>query len=95
MIKAFGEMNIDPNAFYLMTWKEFFLKHIGWSRLYWNSWEQSRLIAYTTAASNNRSKRMFPKMTKWLRLPTDGKKEKIDSDHYKKVFELARKKLDG
>lgn len=95
MKKAFGEMDIEPNAFYAMTWKEFFLKHMGWSKKYWNVWEQTRLIAYTTAATSNRSKRMFPKMTKWLRLPTDAAKEKIDAEDFKKIFELARQKVNG
>jgi len=48
---AFGEIGLLPDEFYRMSWKEFFLTAKGFYKKYWNEWEQTRLIAYTTATT--------------------------------------------
>ena len=92
MALAFGEIGLLPDDFYRMSWKEFFLTAKGFYKKYWNEWEQTRLIAYTTATTVQ-SKKRLPSMRKWMPLPSD-KQYTVSYDQAKMndVFEALKNK---
>lgn len=84
-------MNIPPDDLYKYSWREFFLKLHGFTKAEYKQWEHTRMIAYVTASSNNRSKKQLPHITRWLPLPTD-KKTNLDVDKMKLVWDKINKK---
>jgi len=89
---AFGELELLPDEFYKMSWKEFYLMVKGYNKRYWLGWEHTRLLSYTMASTVQRKKRL-PSMKKWMPLPTDDKVSKsFDESKMDAIFEALKNK---
>lgn len=90
---AFGEVGLLPSDFYIMSWREFFLKLRGHTNKEYKKWEHTRFIGHSVYANHPNRKKM-PSITKFLPLPTD-KLNSPDSNHMREVWKLVKEKKNG